>query len=222
MAPTPTGTDGGVSTDDHAVVRRGIGQVLSAEFQNPTIVESTCARDTVEFVRSQAWDLLILDINLPDRSGLEALKEIKLLRPALPVLILSLFPEEQYARRALKAGASGYATKDTAPEELAAAVRSILKGRRYISPNLAERLADDLMTRQSGSPPQQESNHAQLSDREMENLQWIARGKRMTDIADQLALSVKTVSTYRSRILDKLRLKTTADLIRYALDNNLA
>ena len=203
--------------DDHALVRRGVVHVLSEELPDLTIVEKGTAQDAIDTVQSSQWDLLILDVNLPDKSGLDALKDIKRTSPGLPVLILSLYPEAHYARRALKAGASGYLTKDTAPEEVTNAVKRILQGGRYVSAALAEQLAADLGTATTDS----REWHEALSDRELEVLRLIGSGRTPTEIAEQLTLSIKTVSTYRARILEKLNLRTTAELIRFAVDHQL-
>lgn len=203
--------------DDHALVRRGVVHVLSEELPDLTIVEKGTAQDAIEAVQSSQWDLLILDVNLPDKSGLDALKDIKRTSPGLPVLILSLYPEAHYARRALKAGASGYLTKDTAPEEVTNAVKRILQGGRYVSTALAEQLAADLGTATTDS----RERHEALSDRELEVLRLIGSGRTPTEIAEQLTLSIKTVSTYRARILEKLNLRTTAEIIRFAVDHQL-
>lgn len=204
--------------DDHAIVRRGLIQVLKDKLRSPTLAETATAQGAIEAIRKEQWDLVILDINLPDKNGIEALKEMKSIRPTLPVLILSLYPEEQYATRALRAGAAGYVTKDTAPEEVAAVVEKILQGGKYVSASLAECLADELAGRRAGAG----ALHELLSDRELEVLRLLATGKTPTEIADHLALSVKTVSTYRARLLDKLHVRTTAELIRYAVDHHLA
>lgn len=203
--------------DDHALVRRGVVHVLSEDLPELLIVEKGTAKDAIDAVQSCEWDLLILDVNLPDKSGLDALKDIKRICPPLPILILSLYPEAHYARRALKAGASGYLTKDTAPEEVTNAVKRILQGGRYVSSALAEQLAADLGTAATDS----RERHEILSDRELEVLRLIGSGKTPTEIAEQLSLSIKTVSTYRARILEKLNLRTTAELIRFAVDHQL-
>jgi len=204
-------------TDDHALVRRGVAHILRDEIADLTVTEAGTAQETLDAVRAALWDLVILDVNLPDKNGLETLKDIKRMSPHLPVLILSLYPEAQYARRALKAGASGYITKDTAPEEVTSAVRRILQGGRYVSASLAEQLAADL-----GAPAgDRRKLHERLSDRELEVLRLIGRGHTPTEIAEQLAISIKTVSTYRVRILEKLERRTTAELIRFAVDHHL-
>lgn len=204
--------------DDHALVRRGVAHVLREDLPDLTIVEKGTAQDAIEATQTTSWDLVILDINLPDKSGLDALKDIKRVCPDLPVLILSLYPEAHYARRALKAGASGYLTKDSAPEEVTTAVKRILQGGRYVSAALAEQLAADLGT----TSGEAREPHEMLSDRELEVLRLIGSGNTPTEIAEQLTLSIKTVSTYRARILEKLSLRTTAELIRFAVDHQLA
>ncbi len=201
--------------DDHAIVRQGLKQVLSEEFESATLGEASTAQGMLDAFQEQEWDAVVLDINLPDRSGLEVLKEMKGLRPALPVLMLSIHPEEQYAVRALRTGASGYLTKESAPEELVAAMRKVMGGGKYVSSSLAERLASNLSAEVNAPTPRG------LSDREHQVIARIAQGKTVTQTAEELSLSVKTVSTYRARLLKKLRLKTTAQLIRYALDNQL-
>ena len=203
--------------DDHALVRRGVAHVLREDLPDLTIVEKGTARDAIEATQTTPWDLVILDINLPDKSGLDALKDIKRVCPDLPILILSLYPEAHYARRALKAGAAGYLTKDTAPEEVTTAVKRILQGGRYVSATLAEQLAADLGT----TSGEAQEPHDMLSDRELEVLRLIGSGKTPTEVAEQLTLSIKTVSTYRARILEKLNLRTTAELIRFAVDHQL-
>ena len=203
--------------DDHALVRRGVAHVLHGEFADLAITEVGTAQDTLTAVQTAPWDLVILDVNLPDKSGLEVLKDIKRDRPSLPVLILSLYPEAQYARRAFKAGASGYLTKDSAPEEVTHAVRRILQGGRYVSDALAEQLAADLV----GPVGEHRTPHDMLSDRELEVLRLIGQGHTPTAVAEQLNLSIKTVSTYRSRLLEKLHLHTTAELIRFAIAHHL-
>ncbi len=200
--------------DDHAIMRKGLMDVLVEGLGPVTVGEAATGQEALEAVRAQAWNAVVLDVNLPDKNGIEVLKELKALRPAVPVIVLSLHPEDQYAVRMLKAGASGYLTKESAPEQLVIAVRKALAGGTYVSPALAELLAGSV----GGAPAEP---HQTLSDRELEVLCLMARGKTPTDIADSLSLSVKTVSTYRARLLEKLRLKTTAELIRYAVDHKL-
>jgi len=202
--------------DDHAVVRRGMAHILTDAFHRIEIGEADSGTGALAAVKKEDWDIVILDINLPDRKGLEVLRALKTEYPRLPVMILSLHPEEQYALRALKAGASAYLTKQSAPEELVAAIKQVLKRRIVVSKFLAERLADTLS---KDHPAIQ--GHQTLSDREFEVLCRLAQGHSVRDIGEQLTLSMKTVSTYRARLLDKLHLKTTADLIRYALDHHL-
>jgi two-component system invasion response regulator UvrY len=201
--------------DDHAVFRRGLKETIGEAFPKVTFGEAKTAQETVECVRRQDWEIVILDISMPGKSGLDILDDVRRLRPKLPVLFLSMHPEEQYARRALKSGAAGYLTKDSIPEELKEAVRRILTGGRYVSATLAERLAFDL--RKGADTPL----HELLSTREFQVLRMIASGKSVKEIANDIALSVKTVSTYRARILQKTGMKTTAELIRYALQTQL-
>jgi two-component system, NarL family, invasion response regulator UvrY len=201
--------------DDHAVFRRGLRETLAEAFSRVTFGEAKTAHETLDHVRRQDWDVVILDISMPGKSGLDILDELKGLRPKLPILLLSMHPEEQFARRALKGGAAGYLTKDSVPEELKEAVRKVVVGGRYVSATLAEKLAVDL--REGADIP----IHELLSDREFQVLRMIASGKTVKEIADEIALSVKTVSTYRSRILEKTGMKTNAELIRYALQSQL-
>ncbi len=201
--------------DDHAIFRRGLRETLGELFPDATFGEAKTAEEALDRVRSESWDIAFLDISLPGRSGLDVLRDLKRLRPNLPVLFLSMHPEEQYARRALKAGGAGYLTKDSVPEELEVAVRRVLAHGWYVSASLGERLADDL--RRGADTPV----HELLSDREFQVLRMIASGKTVKQIAEILSLSAKTISTYRARILEKTRLKTTADLIRYALEAEL-
>ena len=201
--------------DDHAVFRRGLKETIGEAFPKVTFGEAKTAQETVECVRRQDWEIVILDISMPGKSGLDILDDVRRLRPKLPVLFLSMHPEEQYARRALKSGAAGYLTKDSIPEELKEAVRRILTGGRYVSATLAERLAFDL--RKGADTPL----HELLSTREFQVLRMIASGKSVKEIANDISLSVKTVSTYRARVLQKTGMKTTAELIRYALETQL-
>lgn len=202
--------------DDHAVVRKGIKQILEAETDLKVEREADSGRKAIEMIQKGEWDLLVLDVSLPDLSGLEVLKEAKRISSKLPALVLSMHPEEELAIRSLRAGAQGYLAKETAPEELIKAVRKILGGGQYISPATAERLADEVRRKDQGRPA-----HERLSDREFDVFRFIAQGRGVSEIAKQLCLSVKTVSTYRTRILEKMGLKTNADLIRYALTHRL-
>lgn len=196
--------------DDHAIVRRGVTQLLKDEFPGARFGEAGTANEALEKARREAWDLVVLDVSLPGKSGLEVLKELRAARPKLPVLILSMYPEEQFALRALRAGAAGYITKQAPPEELLAAVKKALRGGRYVSPRTAEQLASRV-----GDDDAREA-HETLSDREFQVMRMIASGLTLTAIADQLAISVQTVSTYRGRILEKMALATNADLAAYA------
>jgi DNA-binding NarL/FixJ family response regulator len=202
--------------DDHAVVRQGVKRILDDEFKGATFGEAASSQEALESVRRNKWDVVVLDLSLPGRGGLEGLKEIHAERPKLPVIIFSMHPEEQFAMRALKAGASGYLTKESAPELIATAIRKVLTGGRYVSPALAEHLAREVGHDLSRQP------HQLLSDREFEILRMIATAKTASAIADELSLSVKTVSTYRARILAKMSMKTTSELIRYAIKHGLA
>ncbi|MFT3933529.1 MAG: response regulator transcription factor [Chitinophagaceae bacterium] len=201
--------------DDHSVLRRGLKQILQDEYPSAYIEEGADAEILIKKVIKEEWDLIITDISMPGRSGMEALQQIKAEFPKLPVLVLSGYTEDQYAMRALKAGASGYLNKDTAPEELIMAVRRIMQGKKYITPNIADQLIADLDKDGDKLP------HELLSDREFEVFKLIASGKSVSDIATQMLLSVTTVSTYRARILIKMNLKTNADLTIYALENKL-
>ncbi len=202
--------------DDHAVVRRGLKQIISEAFVDVTFGEAENGAQALTQVSQQPWDAIVLDVSMPGRSGLEILSEIKKLRAATPVIILSVHPEDQFAIRGLRAGASGYLTKDSAPEELVRAIEKVwLSKGRYVSNQLAERLAQAI-----GSPTD-EPAHEFLSNREYEVLLMIAAGKRLTEIAEGLHLSIKTVSTYRTRILEKMGAHNNADLTRYALTNQL-
>jgi two-component system, NarL family, invasion response regulator UvrY len=201
--------------DDHTVVRRGLKQILSEESDMSVVGEAHNAQEMLTLVRKQQCDVVVADISMPGRSGLDVLKELKQDRPKLPVLVLSMHPEDQYAVRALKLGASGYMTKESAPEELVKAIRKVVSGGRYVSPSLAEKLALDLAVDTDRSP------HETLSEREHQVFSMIARGKTVKEIADELALSVKTISTYRTRILEKMAMKNNAELIHYAISNRL-
>lgn len=201
--------------DDHAIVRRGLIQILTDEFPQIFVDEAENARRVLQLVREQQWDIVVLDISMPEKSGLEVLKELKQTRPELPVLILTTHPEEQYALRVIKAGASGYITKESAVDHLVEAVRKVLGGGKYISPSLAELLATRV------GADQEKPLHGTLSDREYEVMCLLASGKTPTEVADELSLSVKTVSTYRARILEKMGMKTNAELTYYAIKNNL-
>src|SRR5690349_5440644 len=201
--------------DDHAVVRHGLKQILADQFRHSTFGEARNAQEALNLVWKQNWDIVILDITMPGRSGLEVLREIRRSRPRLPVLVLSMHPEDQFAMRVLKSGAAGYMTKESAPEALVGAIKKVLAGGRYVSPALAEQMATYLGT-DVQKPP-----HERLSDREFLVLRLIASGKTVGQIADQLALSVKTISTYRARILQKMLMQSNAELTHYAIQNRL-
>jgi DNA-binding NarL/FixJ family response regulator len=201
--------------DDHTVVRQGLKQILSDDPQLSVVGEAADGNEVLTALETLSVDALVLDITMPGRNGLDVLKEVKRKRPALPVLVLSMHPEDQFAIRILRAGAAGYITKESAPEELVGALRKVCSGGKYVSPQLAEKLAvfiGDETTR----PP-----HEKLSDREFEVLRMLALGKTVTEVAEELLLSVKTVSTYRSRVLEKMKMTSNADLTRYALQNEL-
>jgi len=201
--------------DDHAIVRRGLRELVSDEFRGAAFGEASDARQALEQLRKKAWDLALIDINLPGKNGLDLLKELKDQWPKLPVLVLSGHPEDQFAVRVLKAGAGGYMTKESAPEELAKAIRKILGGGRYVSPALAEKLALGLRKDLTRTP------HETLSDREYEVMSRIALGKTVTEIAEELSLSAKTISTYRARVLEKLDVRNSAEIVQYAIRNGL-
>ncbi len=201
--------------DDHAIVREGLKRIVAEEPDLTVAGEARNAAEALELVRRHPWDVVILDITLPGRSGLEVLGEIRRERPRLPVLVLSMHPEDQFAVRVLKAGAAGYVTKTSAPQELLAAIRKVASGGKYISPTLADMLATSVATG-SDRPP-----HESLSDREYEVLRGIAAGKTVSEIARQMSLSVKTISTYRARLLQKMHMKNNAELTHYAIVNRL-
>jgi len=202
-------------TEDHAVVRQGLKLILADHFKNAVFGEARNATEALACVWKQQWDVVLLDITMPGRSGLEVLKEIKHSRPRLPVLILSMHPEDQFAVRMLKIGAAGYMTKESAPAELVGAVRKVMSGGRYVSAALAEKMAAFLAI-DVQTPP-----HERLSDREFLVLRLIASGKTVSVIARELSLSVKTISTYRTRILEKTCMVNSAELTHYAKKNQL-
>jgi len=201
--------------DDHAVVRRGLKQIITEEPDMAVIGEAQTGQEVLDLVRKQNWDVVVLDITMPGRSGLEVLTELKRQYPRLPVLVLSIHPEDQFAMRVLKAGASGYMTKESAPEELVKAIRKVFKGGKYVSPSLAEKLAFNL------EADSEKPLHERLSDREYQVMCMIASGKTLTDIANELSLSVKTISTYRMRILEKMDMKNNVEITRYCIRNHL-
>ena len=201
--------------DDHAVVRQGIKQILLEMDGQSIIGEAGNGGDALRMLRGDKWDLILLDIGLPGKNGIDVLKQIKAEWKRLPVLILSMYSEDQYALRAIRAGASGYMTKEMAPDELVNAIAKVKNGGRFISPELAEKLVFDL------DEATEELPHLQLSDREFEVLRLIASGKTVSEIGVELSLSVKTISTYRTRILEKMKMKHNAELTHYAIKHQL-
>ncbi len=200
--------------EDHAIVRRGLRQILE-EDGGLHIYEAGTAAEAERTILEREFDIALVDLSLPDGNGLELLKRIHVHRPRLPILVLSIHPEEQFAIRAIKAGAAGYVTKDAAPEALLGALHKVLGGGRYVSHRLAERMVEAI------SNPEGLALHEKLSDRELQVLMRIAGGRTVSEIADELHLSVKTVSTYRARILEKMGLRTNAELTYYAISNGL-
>ena len=201
--------------DDHAIVRKGLKQLLLEEYPSAKIGEAGDAESLVAEAINEKWDVVVCDMSMPGRSGLDALHQIKQVAPGLPVLIMSMYPEDQYALRVLKAGASGYLGKETIHDELIKAIQTVLVGRKYITPSIAEKLADAFKTDTDQHP------HELLSDREFDVFKLLATGKSVSDIAEQLSLSVTTVSTYRSRIMEKMNMRSNAELTRYAIENKL-
>jgi two-component system invasion response regulator UvrY len=201
--------------DDHPIVRQGLKHILEESGYVRSIEEAETGREVVDKIRQSPFDVILLDISMPGMSGLETLEEIKKLNPSLPVLILSMYPEEDYAVRALKTGASGYLTKKSAPDELAKAIKKIARGERYISPALADFLAVNL------TEDREKPLHESLSARELQVLRLIVAGKSIKEIAGEVSRSPKTISTFRSRILQKLDMKNNAQLFQYAIRNNL-
>ena len=201
--------------DDHAVLRRGVREILEDAPLGLCVEETGSAGETLKAVRDNAYDIVLLDISFPDGSGLDVLRQIRADSPQTRVLLLSMYPEAQYAQRALRLGASGYLTKDSAPDELVIAIQKVIAGGKYITQALAERLADEIGKQVEKAP------HETLSDREFQVLTRLGAGKSISEIAAELSLNPKTVSTYRSRLLEKLNLKTTADIIHYVIENHL-
>jgi DNA-binding NarL/FixJ family response regulator len=201
--------------DDHTVVREGVKSILADTRDLRVMGEASSGQEVFAKVASQTWDVLLLDLSMPGRNGLEVLHELKRNHPRLPVLVFSMYPGSQYVVRSMKAGAMGYLPKASLPEELVLALRKVAQGRRYVSPSLTECLVLE-MTRESDAPL-----HARLSDREYQVLCLLASGKTIGEIADELTLSVKTISTYRARILEKMQMNTTAELIYYAIREGL-
>lgn len=205
-----------ILADDHIVVRKGLKLMLLEGFPGATIEDVGDAEDLIKKVIKENWDIVITDLNMPGRSGLDALVQIKQMKPDLPVLVLSLNPEDQYAIRVLKAGASGYVTKDAPPEELIKAIQQVKLGKKYITPAIAEKLTAFFDDEQEEKPL-----HEGLSNREFDVLKMLAAGKSVSEISEHLFLSVTTVSTYRSRILSKMQLKNNAEITLYAIENKL-
>jgi two-component system, NarL family, invasion response regulator UvrY len=201
--------------DDHTVVRKGLRQILAEEFTDAYIEDVPNAEEVIKKVIKEKWDVVISDLTMPGQSGLDVLLFIKQKYPSIPVLILSIHPEEQYAIRVLKAGASGYLSKDTAPDELVNAVRRVMQGKKYITLSIAEKIADSL------DHDSDKKLHDSLSDREFNVFKMLAAGKAVGEIAESLSLSVTTVSTYRTRILSKMNMKSNANLTLYAIENSL-
>jgi DNA-binding NarL/FixJ family response regulator len=202
-------------TDDHSLIREGLKKIINDEKDISIIGEAGNAKDTMSFVLSKNIDILILDLNLPDKNGLDLLKELKSLKPELKILILSMHPEDRFAMRVLRAGAAGYITKESVGEELVRAIRKVYNGGKYVSESLAEMLAFEIQG--GGDKP----IHEVLSDREFQVLQMIASGKTLAEISEALSLAVTTISTYRARVLEKLNLHSNAELIHYAITNKL-
>jgi two-component system, NarL family, invasion response regulator UvrY len=201
--------------DDHTVVRKGLKQILLEEFPTAHIEDVPDAEEMIKKIMQAKWDVVVSDMSMPGRSGLDALQQIKQIHPDLPVLILSIHPEEHYALRVLKAGASGYLSKGSASDELVKAVQTVLLGKKYISASVAEKLAS------SFSADTAKHAHELLSDREFDVMKLLATGKSVSEIAEILSLSVTTISTYRARIMTKMNLKTNSDLTKYAIESKL-
>jgi DNA-binding NarL/FixJ family response regulator len=201
--------------DDHAIVRRGVQDILNELPWPAEVVEASSAAGALREIANREFDILILDISFPDGNGLDILNQAKALRPNAKVLFLSMYPEEQYARRAIKNGAFGYLTKDSAPTELVAAIQKIISGQKYVSSTFAQILLEDLAS------PDSHELHETLSDREFQVMLELARGKKTAEIASELLISPKTVSTYRARVFEKLNISTMAELVRYVMDKNL-
>ena len=204
-----------IIADDHAFLREGIKKTIQDEIDMKIVGEASNANEALSIIKELDPDVVIMDISMPGKSGLEVLKELKVMKKKYRILILSMHPEDRFAIRALKAGAAGYLTKESAPDELVKAIRTVLTGRKYVSKALAEKLADILSDDMDKLP------HEQLSDREYEVFIKIASGKKATDIAAEISISVHTVNTYRARILEKLSMNSNVELTQYAMHNNL-
>ncbi|MGA2624955.1 MAG: response regulator transcription factor [Bacteroidota bacterium] len=201
--------------DDHAVMREGIKQILEDEFRKVTFGEAGNAGEALDLVSRQKWDVVILDIVLPGRSGFDVLKEIRRVNPKLPILVYSMHAEDEFAIRALRSGASGYLPKSDVPEQLVKAIRQLLEGRKYIGESLAERLASELDGQADKLP------HSRLSNREYQIMLMLASGKTISQIAEEMSLSIKTISTYRTRMLEKMEMKSIAEVIHYVIERKL-
>ena len=202
--------------DDHALIRKGMKQILDDTCDIRVTGEAETGIEAIKLVRENKYDMVLLDITLPDKYGIDVLKQIKLMNPTMPVMILSMHPDEQYAMRSIKAGAAGYMNKQSAPSQLVVAIRKVASGKKYISSELAEQLANDLTNDKPMEVP-----HKILSNREYQTLCLMAAGKSLSEMADIMSLSAKTVSVYRSRMLEKMQLKNNAEAVRYAINNNL-
>ena len=203
-------------TDDHAIVRQGLKQILSETEDISVTGEAETGFQAIKIVRQQEFDVMLLDISLPDRNGIEVLKQIRKDRPSLAILMLSMHNENEFAIRAIRAGAAGYLNKQSAPAQLVTAIRQVAAGHKFITPALAEELANALTAGASDQPL-----HAALSDREYQTLCMIASGKGLSEISEEMCLSPKTVSVYRARLMEKLKLSNNSELIRYAIKHNL-
>jgi two-component system, NarL family, invasion response regulator UvrY len=201
--------------DDHAVVRKGLKQILQDAFPSALIEEVADAEELLKSIDKEEWDVVISDISMPGRSGLDVLQQIRQAQPKLPILILSIHHEDQYAIRVLRAGASGYLNKDSAPDDLVNAVNQVLLGKKYITSSIAEKLVSAV------DQDSKKFTYEYLSDREFEVLKMLSAGKSVSDISDQISLSVSTISTYRARIMTKLNLRTNADLTLYSFEHKL-
>lgn len=201
--------------DDHTIVREGLKQIISETPDMAVVAEASNGEDVLEKVSANKYDVILLDISMPGRSGLDILRQLKIEKPKLPIMMLSVYPEEQYAVRALRAGASGYLTKESAPDELIAAIRKISQGRKYVSSSLAEKLAYEL------GIDVKKLRHDVLSDREFQVMCMFASGKTVKEIAAELSISIPTIRTYRIRILEKMKMKNIAEIIHYAVKQGL-
>ena len=201
--------------DDHALIRKGMKQILDDTSDIRVTGEAESGMQAIKMVRENKYDMALLDITLPDKYGIDVLRQLKLQCPSLPVLILSMHPDEQYAMRSIRAGAAGYMNKQSAPSQLVTAIRQVASGRKYISGELAEQLANEMTN------DKQEVTHQILSNREYQTLCLMAAGKSLSEMADIMSLSAKTVSVYRARMLEKMKLKNNAEAVRYAIDHHL-